>query len=261
MDDDVRQLFQRELPGFPEPPLGTLVRDSLRQGRRMRAVRRLYGATALVAVAIVIAAVAPLGSSPSTGAPPAADASSTADAPFVEDRAAASTPSGSTKATPEGLLEVLLQDLPDGRTSHYAKASDKGLHVQAFLDNDQSDPGMIRIRVIDGPDAVRPQMMTDRRSWTLPSGNRATVVGLPEDCTRALHVEVRRPSGLVVTVDVGSCLAWSGFLLGQGRLALTQDQAVAIADDPRLSVQMASKLIRSGTKRAGGLATFDEVRS
>ncbi len=49
VDDDVRQLFQRELPGLPEPPLGTLVRDSLRQGRRIRAVRRMYGAAALTA--------------------------------------------------------------------------------------------------------------------------------------------------------------------------------------------------------------------
>ena len=266
MDDDLRQLFQRELPGFPEPPLGTLVRDSLRQGKRIRAVRRFYGAAALAAgVAVAVVVAVPIGASSSTDAPPAVDALSTTDPSPAgtlsdDDVAAASVRTGRTRATAEGLLEVLLQDLPDGRTSHYAKAS-RGLHVQAFLHDDRSDPGMVRIKVLDGPDVVPPQLTTGQQTWKLASGNTATVVGLPEDCTRSLHVEVSRPNGVVVAVDVGSCLVWSGFRLGQGHLALTQDQAVEIADDPRLSVRMSADLIKSGTKRAHGLATFDEDSS
>jgi hypothetical protein len=260
VDDDLRQLFQRELPGFPEPPLGTLVRDSLRQGRRMRAVRRMYGAAMLAAgVAVAVLVAVPISASSTTDAPPAVDALGTASpspAATLADTVAAA-PSGRTRATPEGLLEVLLQDLPDGRTSHYAKAS-RGLHVQAFLHDEQSDPGMVRIKVLDRPELLPAQMTSNPRSWKLASGNTASVVDLPEDCTRTLHVEVSRPNGVVVVVDVGNCLAWDGFRLGQGRLALTQNQAVEIADDPRLSVRMSSSLIKSGKKRAAGLATFDE---
>jgi len=258
VDDDVRELFQRELPGFPEPPLGSLVRDSLRQGRRMRAVRRMYGAATLAAGVVVAVLVAvPISASSSTDTPPAVDTLGTAGPSPAASPAAVSTRSGRTRATPEGLLEVLLQDLPDGRTSHYAKASE-GLHVQAFLHDQESDPGMVRIKVLDGPELLPAQMTTNPRSWKLASGNTATVVDLPEDCTRTMHVEVSRPNGLVVVVDVGSCLAWDGFRLGHGRLAVTQNQAVEIADDPRLSVRMSAGLIKSGKKRAAGLATFDE---
>ena len=47
VDDDVRQLFQQELPGLPEPPLGTLVQDALRrrlvlEGSRAFGVGYLY---------------------------------------------------------------------------------------------------------------------------------------------------------------------------------------------------------------------------
>jgi hypothetical protein len=237
----VRQLFRRELPGFPEPPLGTLVHDSLRRGKRLRTVRRMYGAAMIaVCVGLATAVVVPVGSPRSAGFD------------------AASSSSGRTQATPEGVLQVLLENLPKGRTSNYAKASNGGLHVQTYL-YDKSGPGMVRMRVRQGPDVLPAQTTTGRRSWKLDSGNTAVVVGLLEDCTRSLHVEVRRPDGVVVVVDVGSCLAWSGFLLGPGRIALTEAQAVAIADDPRLGSQMANRLIKDGTERADKLATFDEV--
>jgi hypothetical protein len=255
VDDDVRQLFQQELPGLPEPPLGTLVQDSLRQGKRMRATRRIYGATVLATGLAFAAVVAVQADSPTTADLTAA-ASGSAATPGAD--LPAGTPSGRTGATPEGLLEILLQDLPDGPTSHYARASDGGLHVQAFL-YDQSGPGMVRIRVLDGPDVLPAQMVTGRTSWKLENGNTATVSTLPEDCTRSLHVDVQRPNGITVAVDVGTCLAWDGFLLGQGRITLTPQQAVEIADDSRLSVRMTKKLIESGAKRARAVATFDEV--
>jgi hypothetical protein len=262
VDEDVRELFQRELPGLPEPPLGPLVRDSIRQGRRIRAVRRICAATVLAAgTAVIVLVAVPLAAVPTADVRPPAQALAGTDgtppAGGGDEDVAASSPVGRTAATPEGLLEVLLQGLPDGRTSHYAKSS-RGLHVQAFLHDARSNPGMVRIKVLGRPDLLPAQMSTDPQSWTLPSGNTATVVGLPEDCTRSLHVEVSRPSGVVVAVDVGSCLAWSGFRLGRGRLALTQEQAVEIADDPRLSGRMSKDLITRGAKRAGELATFDE---
>jgi len=254
----VRQLFQQELPGLPEPPLGTLVQDAMRQGKRMRATRRIYGATVVAAGLAFATVVAVQANSPATDRQNAVSSAASSSAATSEAYLPAATPSGRTGATPDGLLEVLLQDLPDGPTSHYAKASDGGLHVQAFL-HDRSGPGMIRIRVLDGPDVLPAQMVTGRTSWTLPNGNTATVSTLPEDCTRSLHVDVERPNGITVSVDVGTCLSWDGFLLGQGRITLTSQQAVEIANDSRLSVRMTKKLIESGAKRARAVATFDEV--
>ena len=259
MDDDVRQLFQQELPGFPEPPLGTLVQDAIRQGKRMRATRRIYGATVLATGLAFATVVAVQADSPATADLSAASSSANGSTTTSEAAdLAADSPSGRTGATPGGLLEVLLQDLPDGKTSHYARASNGGLHVQTFL-HDRSGPGMIRIRVLDGPDVLPAQMVTGRTSWTLPNGNTATVSTLPEDCTRSLHVDVERPNGITVSVDVGTCLSWDGFLLGQGRITLTSQQAVEIANDSRLSVRMTKKLIESGAKRSRAVATFDEV--
>jgi len=257
VEDELRQLFQQELSGVLEPPLGTLVRDSMQQGQRIRAVRRIYGVAALVAGVAVAVVVVPL-ATPTSGAARVGDSLSTSSSPAGSGPGGEATRrSGRTGATPEALLEVLLQDLPEGRTSHYAKAAD-GLHVQAFLHDRRSDPGMVRIKVLDGPDLLPAQMVTDVRSWKLAGGNVATTSTLPEDCTRTLHVEVGRPDGVVVAVDVGSCLAWGGFRLGRGRLALTRDQAVKIADDPRLSGWMSTKLIERGAERAPDLPTFDE---
>ena len=258
VDDDVRQLFQQELPGLPEPPLGTLVQDALRQGKRMRIRRRIYGATVVVTGLAFATVVAMQAVSPATADLTAASSASNGSGADPEAYLPAASPSGRTKATPDGLLEVLLQDLPDGKTSHYARASDGGLHVQAFL-HDQSGPGMVRIRVLDGPDVLPPQLVTGRSSWKLANGNTATVSTLPEDCTRSLHVEVQRPNGITVAVDAGTCLAWDGFLLGQGRITLTPQQAVDIANDSRLSVRMTKKVRQSGAKRARAAASFDEV--
>ena len=80
MEDELRQLFQRELSGVLEPPLGTLVRDSMQQGQRIRAVRRIYGVAALVAGVAVAVVVVPL-ATPTSGAPRVGDSLSTSSSP------------------------------------------------------------------------------------------------------------------------------------------------------------------------------------
>jgi hypothetical protein len=241
VDDDVRQIFRAELSGLPEPQLGTLVQDSLRQGRRMRATRRIYGAVVVAGAVAVGAAMA---------------AQAGAGSPLTNRLATPASRDAPGRATPEGVLAVLLEDLPAGKTSHYAKASNGDLHVQAFLD-DGPGPGLVRLSVLDPAAFKAPQPSTKVRTRTLPSGNILTVATAPEDCVRTLHVAVKRLDGLVVSVDVGSCLAWGGFLLGQGRVALTEQQAIEIADDPRLGFGMSGRLIEAGSKRFPDLARFD----
>jgi hypothetical protein len=240
MEDDVRQILETELSVVMEPQLGTLVQDSLRQGRRMRAMRRMYGSALMAGSLVVVAGIA---------------AQTGAATPITQRLAAAAAPAGRTAATPSAVLEVLLKDLPEGRTSHYAKAANGDLHVQAFLD-DGSGPGLVRLALLPGTHFQAPPEAQDQRTWTLPSGNLATVSRVPGDCLQSLHVHVQRTDGLVASVDVGSCLAWSGFRLGHGRIALTQKQALAIADDPRLGLDMSSQLVKSGAKRFQHLAEF-----
>jgi hypothetical protein len=246
VDDDVRQIFQDQLSGLPEPGLGTLVEDSMRQGRRMRAVRRAYGAAVLagsLAVAAVVTVQTGLGSH------------------AANRLTAAASQSARAQATPEGVLALLLEDLPSGQTSHYAKALGGDLHVQAFLD-DGSGPGLIRLAVLDRSTWISPKPQKsspDERSWRLPNGNTATVATTRDRCVQSLHVDVVRPNGVVVSVDVGSCLAWDGFLLGHGRLALTQQQAIEIANDPRWGFAISEQSNKSGGKRFSNLATFDQA--
>lgn len=242
-DDEVRALFQDELAGLHEPPLGTLVPDAVQQGRRMRLLRRLYG-SAVMAGGLAIAAVL------------AVQTGYVAGLPVTGRLIAAASPAGRTTATPEGLLQVLLDDLPSGRTSHFAKAAGGAVHAQAFLD-DGSGWGMVRVGLPARAGVESSRRATWLRSWKLADGSVATVVTVPDDCTRALHVEVERSDGVLVSVDVGSCLAWDGLLLGRGRTALTVDQAVAIANDPRLGPTMPQQLVQSGAHRFRDLPTFE----
>jgi hypothetical protein len=245
MEDQVREALATQLALMSEPQIGTLVQDSMRQGQRMRAARRLARSLAVVGSLAAVAALA----------------TQTLDrSPLTEPSTAAASESasraGSTRATPEAVLQLLLKDLPEGRTSHYAKAANGDLHVQAFLD-DGSGPGLVRLAVLDTSTLAAGQRTQSTRSWTLPSGSTATVTTVPDDCLRSLHIEVRRPNGVVVNVDAGSCLAWDGFRLGRGRIALTTDQAISIADDQRLGFDMSSSLVSPGTHRFPGLAVFE----
>jgi hypothetical protein len=132
-------------------------------------------------------------------------------------------------ATPERLLKTLLQALPPGTTSHYVTRSAPDLVIRTYLD-DGSGPGLIQLRLTGTPHPLPPQASSD--SWRLPSGNAVTVSRVADNCLQSLQVDVQRPNGVVVSLDVASCLIAGGVENRPGRSALTQEQAIAIADDP-----------------------------
>ena len=149
-------------------------------------------------------------------------------------------------ATPESLLAATLQLLPPGQRSHYAKSSAGDLVVQTQLD-DGSGPGLIRIAVTPFLHRLSPRASSD--SWRLPSGNAVTVSRVPGNCVQSLHVDVQRPNGVVVSVDVATCRP-------ERRSALTQEQAIALADDPLIGAQLPADLVLRSATRFPNLARF-----
>jgi len=192
-------------------------------------------------------------------------------------------------ATGAGLLELLNSLLPAGKTSGYEGGSRM---VQTYLD-DGSGPGMIRVfvgmAVPDSqlaeacakakrttchqlgvpsptsspvplgsgfvlPSAAATGVTSDYRS--LPDGSVVEIFQVPDNCVQRVGVSLVRPDGTTVALDVASCLAWDGKTNPKGRLALTVDQAVAIADDPRWGTTIAQSLVDAGAKDYPNLKTI-----
>jgi len=134
------------------------------------------------------------------------------------------------------MLHLLTQLLPPGRTSHFAVTPDDDLQVQLYLDDGQG-PAMIRVAVAkNAPFGDRPTR-----------GGTATVMisNDPGDCLAGTTVDAEWPDGTVVEVDVPACLGAAA----TARPALTTDQAVRVATDPRWGVTMDAQLVDAGEKR------------
>jgi hypothetical protein len=258
MTDDFRALLRDDLAERQEPQLGSLVQDSLREGKRMRTIRRLYQAGALGAACAVLAgavgAHAELGGSrPATAIAPAAQA--TAKLTPSTSKAATTSKATTTASAPgavtsEALLKALLADLPAGKTSHYSKFKPDPASnptdiahqpiAQAGVELDSGHgPGLISLSV-----ATQKQLADYRKlvkhyggsatSWKLPDGRTVTALTNPTVCQQAKTISVDRSDGLVVQVDLGTCLVRGTTLDPHGRIALTQAQAIKIADDSRI---------------------------
>jgi len=275
MTDDFRTRLERELAALDAPPLGDLARHSLAEGRRLRAVRRRYqagiaAAAGLVLIATVVGIPMLWGSSTASGPvvvpQPAASRSTPSVAPSVKP----SPDEARVEATPEGLLAAFLEVLPDGKTSHYAgggtAASTGGanpLSVRAYLDTGRG-PGMLRLEVwtddspVEGGQATSPALgdgLPAMTSWTQDDGDVVTVSRTPDNCIQSLMVWVQRRDGIVVGLTVSSCLAFDGQHNPAGRLALTEKQAVKVADDDRLGLRLSRRLVKEGATRFPDLPT------
>jgi len=263
LTEDLRATLRAELLAERPPPLGDVVGDAARAGRRIRRNRRVgtFGA-GLAAAGIVAAAAIGFAGRGVTPAPrpgmPAAAALSPGSVPPVAatPTAAAATRtltvlSGTQraggiqmKATSAAMLRLLATLLPAGRTSHYAVAADDHLHVQLYLD-DGAGPGMVRVSV------SRPPAATGRPP-TRGATATVTVTHIPENCVQDTVVDAAWPDGTVVQVDVATCLAWDGVRNPPARRALTEAQAVRIAADPRWGVTMDRQLIVLGAQQFPG---------
>jgi hypothetical protein len=235
MTEELRTRLQSELDAERRPPLGDVVSVALRDGKRIRRVRRFgaVGAGTAVAgvVALAVAFVGPFGSPGGSAAP----------APRVEAAAAPvlaySAGGDLAAATPATLLELLTTLVPTGTTSDYARGT-SGLGAQLYLDLGKG-PGMIRVVV-----------SKDKRGHGVRKGQPKVRVDHPKrNCVQKTVVEATWNDGTKVLVSIASCLAWDGTQNKPAAAALTAAQATVIATDPRWGVEMDAALVAAGAKQ------------
>lgn len=269
MTDELRALLRAELHAERPPPIGDVVGAAVRAGRRHRRQRRLgrvgLGAAVAGAVALVVVLVSDVGvaARPGVALPAGAPAAATPGvgpgtsagplspetvpigptAPTAAPHARTLTihkgtqPSEGTrkKATAAAMLHLLTQLLPPGRTSRYGVVPGDGLRVQLSLDGG-AGPGLVRVAVDRGTPVAR----------AASGAVVLTVRHFPDDCARSTVVDADRPDGTLVRLDVSSCRPDDGRPVPP---ALTTDEAVAVAVDPRWGVTMAATLVDDGAKR------------
>ncbi|MFI5892118.1 hypothetical protein ACIA5D_18625 [Actinoplanes sp. NPDC051513] len=228
---------------------------AIRDGRRIRRTRRIRAFSAgLLAIAAAVTAFVLVGDGGVAGrrdVPIEAAGRSTPQtvppvppAPMASIEARTfSIRSGSDragqmreKATSAAMLHLLTQLLPPGRTSHFAVAPEDDLQVQLYLDGG-SGPGVVRVEV----DKSAPEKGAEP-----PRGAtaRVTIRHMPDNCLESMVVDAAWPDGTVVQVEVPSCL--DGPQLPPAPPALTVDEAVRVAADPRWGVTMDTALITVG---------------
>ena len=234
---------------WAEPPIGDLVGEAVAQGRRMRTVQRLRVGGAGLAV-LVVAGLAAIPIVRSTGAPAPAAVVAAAPATSVSS-AAPVTEADRVKGTPAGVLELLLQNLPDGETSHYVGvAEDSDVSVQTFL-NRGDGPGMIRLHV-----------MTRKASaftgtWIpLGNGTEYLVKNATGNCVQNTIVWVHHADDTLLQFDLYGCPELDGRKMRQ---ILTAREVAEVGADPRWGVQIDPALNEQGAAAFPHLPTeFDK---
>ncbi|MFI5528297.1 hypothetical protein ACIA8O_07005 [Kitasatospora sp. NPDC051853] len=231
---DFRRDLDEELSSLEAPPVGDLVGQALRQGRRVRR-RRTLGAVA--GSALAVAGVALL-----LGGPLRPHVGGAAATEVVAAATPSPAPVVRQPTTGAALLSAVAALAPEGmRTGGYAAQTDgvdgaEGTGAQVYLTG-PSGTGMIRVFIGTTEPVVSCfRTETCRRD---DRGQQVTVDHMESNCVQDVVVTSRHHDGTVVQVSMGTCLAWTP---GQGNptgvLALTEQQAVALAGDPALSVWM-----------------------
>ncbi|MGC9670611.1 hypothetical protein ACNTMW_29205 [Planosporangium sp. 12N6] len=277
-DRSWQRMLDEELARQQPPPLAGLIEDSIRQGRRIRRVRTVGRAGATVMAVLVVAVagwrLSPQVLGPTADRPPTIASASPSAAPSPGNRTPPSpgnrtpgpgspatspptvpSPNGAVDrapATPAALMALLTGLLPSGTTSHLSGSTQGDISVQLYLD-DGRGPGMLRVAVRSG--SLSAGQCTPAACRQLPDGGRAVVTRHADNCVQSLLVDVDRGAGSVVEVQVSSCLAWDGTATPAGRMALTEEQAIAVASDPRWGTEMDAALVQAGQRDFPQLAT------
>jgi hypothetical protein len=158
--------------------------------------------------------------------------------------------------TPAAIVYRLQQLMPAGRTSGYAHTPGEQLFGQIYLDQGKG-PGMVRLHIDPhAATASSKAACADSRSdcRQLPDGSAVSVVRIPDNCIQSLSVAVIHPNGMAVQIDVSSCLAWNGRTNPAGTLALTEAQAIKIADDAGWGTTMDSAFVAQAAEKFPNLA-------
>jgi hypothetical protein len=234
---------------WADPPIGDLVGDAVVQGRRMRTAKRLRIGGAGLAVLVV----AGLGAIPlvrSTGAPaPAAVIAAAPPAAASGAVPSAAVTARRVKATPAGLLELLLQNLPEGKTSHYVGLTEDGdVSVQTFLDRGNG-PGMIRLHVMTRKESD----FTGLGTWIpLGNGTKYLTKSVPGNCLQHTIVWVHHPDDTLLQFDLANCPVVDGTSI---KAPLTARQAAEVGADPRWGLRIDPELNEKGAAAFPHLST------
>ena len=255
--------------------MGTLVQDALNGGKKIRRTRVLYRSGIAGALGILVAGVVVV--NPLAGESSSTTAVNVAGQATAPKATKAAAPTSLLDATPEGLLVLLLQDLPDGKTSHYAKSDPADKNRKGFQYQDMAQSyletsegiGMVRLFLqpprpkstltpeeqaeIDelerelAADAERGQgQPLKEKTSTLPDGRTVTVMsGTPN---QNLRVQVTRADGWSVSVFAPAWLAFNGQENKPAPVVLTEEQALKIASDPRIDKQLPADIVKQGAK-------------
>jgi hypothetical protein len=239
---------------WAEPPIGDLVGEAVAEGRRLRTAQRLRVGGVGLAV-LVVAGLAAVPMVRSTAAP--APAATAAVVPAVPSSSATNsapvTEASRVKGTPAGLLKLLLENLPEGKTSRYAGAVDQGdVSLQVFLDRGQG-PGELRLHVmtrtmaqLTGPKSVL------KGPWIpLGSGAEYQSVNVPSNCYQHTITYVRHADDTLLQFDLVNCIK----IGGQPRTILTAREAAEVGADPRWGVKIDPAINQQGAAAYPHLTT------
>ncbi|HYS41577.1 MAG TPA: hypothetical protein VEO01_38665, partial [Pseudonocardiaceae bacterium] len=143
MDDNFHTRLAAELDNEHEPPLGDLVTNALRQGRRRRTMRRTtYAAGTLMTTGALITGLIISGQS-GRHAPQAAIGSAHPSLSIAQS-SSSKTPAPQSPVTSAAVVYRLKQILPPGTTSAYGQAGNGTVFGQIALDRGHG-PNMLRL--------------------------------------------------------------------------------------------------------------------
>jgi hypothetical protein len=234
---------------WAEPPIGDLVGEAVAKGRRMRTAKRLRLGSVGLAV-LVVAGLAAIPIVRSTGAPaPAVVGAAAPSAAASSSAPTAAVAALRVKATPAGMLELLLQNLPKGKTSHYAGITEDGdVSVQTFLDRGNG-PGMIRLHVMTRKESD----FTGLGTWiSLGNGTKYMTKSVPGNCYQHTIVWVHHPDNTLLQFDLANCPVVDGTKVKQ---PLTAREAAEVGADPRWGLKIDPELNKKGAAAFAHLST------
>lgn len=262
VDESLRDRLAAELAEQPEPPLGDLVFDSLRQGKRLRLVRRAgIAGSALVAVAVLAVGVVLGGHliGGTTHTPPASGAPSpllTTASPTPTTTGIAQPAGPRSPTTLAAMAYRFRQLVPGGgvMSNYYHSDPNDPYFLRFYLSRDHG-PGQVQIEIATNSSVstCSPGDSTCHDQFG-PDGARVQVISNSGNCVETTSVSVDHGNGVVVTIYVATCLPWNGSTNPPCPPALTAEEAIAIAADPSWGPRMSSLLVAAGNAQFPSLA-------
>jgi hypothetical protein len=281
--EELRTLMRSELSAERPPPLGDMVGAAMRDGRRIRRVRRFGVAGAGAAVLGVIALTAtllpglgssaapvqPTGAGPGAVVEPAVPPSAVPVTPLPSSPGAADLVRPFVSAPPP--VKLREDGTPFGVpvVRRPAEGKQKAVTPGAMLElltellpdgktshyavaGDQDTHVQLYLTTAKGTGMIRASLEKDFTGRPVAPGLASvTVDHLPDNCVQSIVVDAALPNGANLALNIASCL--SGAPGRPTPQAITVEHAVTIVTDPRWGLTMDARLVDLGGKRFADL--------